>query len=72
MDPEDLRIIYGSVNSLSSSNGFIENSRPFVYQEVIDLGNEAVRREEYRALGTVTEFTYSTQVKFQLKTSTDD
>lgn len=27
------------------------------------MGNEAVRREEYRALGTVTEFTYSTQVR---------
>lgn len=67
MFPEDLRIIFGSVKSLSSSNGFVENSRPFIFQEVIDVGNEAVRRQEYRALGTVTEFTYSTQVKFQLK-----
>lgn len=63
MNPEDLRIIYGSVKSLSSSKGFVENARPFFFQEVIDMGNEAVRREEYRALGTVTEFTYSTQVK---------
>lgn len=62
MDPEDLRIIHGSVKSLSSSNGFEDNSRPFVFQEVIDMGNEAVRPEEYRSLGTVTEFTYSTQV----------
>lgn len=60
---EDLRIIYGSVKPLSSSNGFTENARPFFFQEVIDMGNEAVKREEYRALGTVTEFTYSTQVK---------
>lgn len=62
MDPEDLRIIYGNIKSLSTSNGFQQNARPFFFQEVIDMGNEAVRREEYRALGTVTEFTFSTQV----------
>lgn len=62
MLPEDLRIIYGSLKSLSSTNGFVENARSFIYQEVIDMGNEAVRREEYRSMGTVTEFTFSTQV----------
>lgn len=62
MLPEDLRIIYGRVKPLNSTNGFISASRPFVYQEVIDMGNEAVRRQEYMSLGTVTEFTYSTQI----------
>lgn len=62
MLPSDLRIIHGSVNPLSSENGFINASRAFIYQEVIDMGNEAVRLQEYTALGTVTEFTYSTQI----------
>jgi hypothetical protein len=62
MLPEDLRIIYGSLKPLSESNGFVQNAKPFIFQEVIDMGNEAVRRQEYRSLGTVTEFTYSTQV----------
>jgi len=62
MLPEDLRIIYGRVNPLSSTNGFVQGVRAFVYQEVIDLGNEGVKRQEYTALGTVTEFTYSTQI----------
>lgn len=62
MSPSDLRIIYGSVKALSSSHGFQDASRPFFFQEVIDVGNEAVRRQEYTTLGTVTEFTYSTQI----------
>lgn len=62
MDPEDLRIIFGSVKSLSTENGFKKNAQPFIVQEVIDVGNEGVRRQEYISLGTVTEFTYSTQV----------
>lgn len=62
MTPSDLRIIYGRIDPLSSDNGFIPGSRPFFFQEVIDMGNEAVRRQEYTTLGTVTEFTYSTQI----------
>lgn len=62
MSPKDLRIIYGSLKALSPINGFKPASRPFFFQEVIDMGNEAVRRQEYIPLGTVTEFTYSTQI----------
>lgn len=62
MKPSDLRIIYGSVKSLNKDHGYAIGARPFLYQEVIDMGNEAVRRQEYTALGTVTEFTYSTQI----------
>lgn len=64
MEPEDLRIIYGSIKPLSSENGFVQGTKPFVFQEVIDMGNEAVKRQEYTAIGTVTEFTYSTQESF--------
>lgn len=62
MDPYDLRVIYGSLNALNPNNGFELASRAFFFQEVIDMGNEAVRRQEYITLGTVTEFTYSTQI----------
>lgn len=62
MSPSDLRIIYGRLKRLSADHGFIPNTFPFFFQEVIDLGNEAVRRQEYTAIGTVTEFTYSTQI----------
>lgn len=62
MWPKDLRVIYSKVKSLSKQNGFTQGSRPFFFQEVIDLGNEAVKRQEYIAFGTVTEFTYSNQV----------
>lgn len=62
MSPADLRVIYGSIKPLSSENGFIPGTRPFFYQEVIDMGNESVRRQEYTSLGTVTEFTYSIQI----------
>lgn len=62
MSPNDLRVIYGNLKSLTAANGFIPLTRPFFFQEVIDMGNEAVRRQEYTMLGTVTEFTYSTQI----------
>ena len=62
MMPSDLRVIYESVNPLTKANGFAPGSRPFIFQEVIDVGGEAVTRQEYISLGTVTEFTYSTQI----------
>lgn len=62
MEPTDLRIIYGLLNPLTSANGFIQGSRAFMFQEVIDMGNEAVKRQDYTSLGTVTEFTYSAQI----------
>ncbi|KAL4715018.1 hypothetical protein ACJJTC_003169 [Scirpophaga incertulas] len=56
MWPEDLRIIYDRLHNLSTDHGFPLNARPYIYQEVIDYGGEAVRREEYTPIGAVTEF----------------
>jgi hypothetical protein len=64
-----LRYIYGHLKNLSSDNGFTNGSKPFLFQEVIDMGNEAVKRQEYTSLGTVTEFTYSTQVNRRIEYS---
>lgn len=38
MWPEDLDVIYGSLNDLNVDHGFPVGSRPFIAQEVIDLG----------------------------------
>lgn len=73
MLPNDLDFIYKSVKSLQRKHGFITGARPFIYQEVIDEGDGAVKRQEYTPLGTVTDFTYSTQMgmNFQGKEGRD-
>lgn len=59
MWPNDLKIIYNRLNNLSLEHGFEANSKPFIFQEVIDLGGEAISSTEYIDIGTVTEFRYS-------------
>lgn len=44
MWPADLSNIYGRLNNLNSDAGFATGSRPFIAQEVIDLGGEGVSR----------------------------
>lgn len=46
MWPMDLQSIYSNLNNLSTK-AFPINSRPFIYQEVIDLGGEAVKKCVY-------------------------
>lgn len=43
MWPSDLQAIYSGLKNLSTAV-FPANTRPFVYQEVIDLGGEAVKK----------------------------
>lgn len=73
MLPRDLYFIYRRVKSLDRKNGFLTGARPFIYQEVIDEGDGAVKRQEYTPLGAVTDFTYSTQIgmNFQGKEGRD-
>ncbi|KAJ8925515.1 hypothetical protein NQ315_009354 [Exocentrus adspersus] len=56
MYPADLEAIYGAVKDLPSGG------RPFFYQEVIDLGGEAVSKDEYTDFGTVLEFKFGTEL----------
>jgi len=37
---------------------FGANKRPFVFQEVIDLGGEPIKNSEYSGFARVTEFKY--------------
>ncbi|XP_034233104.1 alpha-amylase B-like [Thrips palmi] len=62
MWPEDLKAIFGRVRNLNEAHGFAPNSRAFVYQEVIDLGNEPVSYKEYLDSGRVLDFRYSAEI----------
>lgn len=56
MYPEELQLIYQDLKNLSAEFGFEPNSRPFIYQEVVDIGVDSISRDEYTPIGTVTEF----------------
>lgn len=62
MWPGDLSNIYNRLNNLNTEHGFASNTRPFIYQEVIDLGGEAVSASEYTSIATVTEFKYGLEL----------
>ena len=38
MWPGDLGVIFSSLQNLNTGHGFPDGARPFIYQEVIDLG----------------------------------
>ncbi|CAO1348163.1 unnamed protein product [Diamesa hyperborea] len=61
MWPSDLKIIYNRLKNLNSSFGFPEQSHPFIYQEVIDNGGEAISKYEY-TFAAVSEFRYSSEL----------
>ncbi|XP_019881963.2 alpha-amylase-like [Aethina tumida] len=56
MWPADLEAIYGQLEDTQFGG------KPFIYQEVIDLGGEAIKKEEYTGFGTVLEFLFGTKL----------
>ncbi|XP_076642624.1 alpha-amylase [Halictus rubicundus] len=63
MWPNDLKVIYSRLKSLSQHHGFPSNSKAFIYQEVIDYnGKEAVSKYQYNDLGAVTEFKFGQEL----------
>lgn len=63
MWPKDLAVIYSRLHNLNVDHGFAPNSKPFIYQEVIDYGTgEAVKKTEYNDIGTVTEFKFGQEI----------
>lgn len=62
MWPSDLEIIYGRLNNLNTEFGFPVYARPFIAQEVIDLGGEGINKYEYNFMGAVTEFKFSAEI----------
>lgn len=67
MWPDDLKAIYANLRDLNQKHGFRPNTRPYIYQEVIDYGNEAVSKHEYTGLAAVTEFRYGYELSNALK-----
>uniref|UniRef100_UPI00358F875F pancreatic alpha-amylase-like isoform X2 n=1 Tax=Myxine glutinosa TaxID=7769 RepID=UPI00358F875F len=61
MWPGDIQAITGRLKNLNT-DFFPSGSRPFIYQEVIDQGGEAVSSSEYLGIGYVTEFKYSINI----------
>lgn len=59
MWPNDLKEIYKRLDDLNPAFGFTPGSKPYIYQEVIFYGGEAIRPEEYTPMGYVTEFRVS-------------
>lgn len=57
MWPGDMESIFDGLDDLNPDY-FQANARPFIVQEVIDLGGEAISGAEYVGNGRVTEFQY--------------
>jgi len=62
MWPEDLKVIYSRVKNLNPKHNFPSGARPYVFQEVIDYGGEAISKYEYNSFGAVTEFRYGMEL----------
>ncbi|XP_043941928.1 alpha-amylase 1B-like isoform X2 [Protopterus annectens] len=61
MWPGDLQAIYSRLKNLNTS-WFAEDAKAFIFQEVIDLGGEAIPASDYFGLGRVTEFKYGAKL----------
>lgn len=62
MWPSDLNVIYSRLKNLNTEHGFPENARPFIFQEVIDWGTEAISKYEYNKFAAVTEFRHGAEL----------
>ncbi|XP_012886868.1 PREDICTED: pancreatic alpha-amylase-like [Dipodomys ordii] len=61
MWPGDIKAVLNKLNNLNTQ-WFPAGSRPFIYQEVIDLGGEAISSSEYFGNGRVTEFKFGAKL----------
>ncbi|XP_056379398.1 pancreatic alpha-amylase-like [Hyla sarda] len=61
MWPGDLKAITDRLNNLNT-RWFAGGTRPFIFQEVIDLGGEAISSSQYFGVGRVTEFKYGAKL----------
>ncbi|XP_030387673.1 alpha-amylase A [Scaptodrosophila lebanonensis] len=62
MWPQDLAVIYNRLNNLNTAHGFPSGAKPYIFQEVIDMGGESISKFEYTGLGAVTEFRHSDSI----------
>ncbi|XP_046384116.1 alpha-amylase 2-like [Ischnura elegans] len=62
MWPEDMAAIFGRLHHLEESHGFPHNAKPFIFQEVIDMGGEGISWTQYSHLGRVTDFKFGDEI----------
>ncbi|KAM9280757.1 pancreatic alpha-amylase-like isoform 3-T3 [Cariama cristata] len=61
MWPEDVKAILDKLKDLNTK-WFSAGTKPFIYQEVIDLGGEPIKGSDYFGNGRVTEFKYGAKL----------
>uniref|UniRef100_A0A8B9UUP1 alpha-amylase n=1 Tax=Anas zonorhyncha TaxID=75864 RepID=A0A8B9UUP1_9AVES len=61
MWPGDIKAFLDKLNTLNT-RWFPSGTKPFIYQEVIDLGSEPITGSEYFGNGRVTEFKYGAKL----------
>lgn len=61
MHPNDLMAIRAKLDNLNTTY-FPADSKPFIYQEVIDMGGEGISSSQYVGVGRVTEFKYGKEL----------
>ncbi|XP_016315917.1 alpha-amylase 2B-like [Sinocyclocheilus anshuiensis] len=61
MWPGDLTNVYGRLKTLNTK-WFPSGTKPFIYQEIIDLSGEPIKASEYYGLARVTEFKHSAKL----------
>ncbi|XP_077256834.1 alpha-amylase 4N-like [Temnothorax americanus] len=66
MWPEDLKTIFSRLKNLNPEHHFPSDARPYIVQEVIDYGGEAISKYEYNSFGAVTEFRYGMEISNSL------
>lgn len=62
MWPNDLKVIYSRLKDLNTEHRFNKGSRPYVFQEVIDYGGEAIKKYDYNSFAAVTEFRHGHEI----------
>lgn len=67
MSPKDLQVIYSRLKNLNTKYNFPKNTRPYIFQEVIDYGSETINKYEYNHLAVVTEFRYGFELSNALR-----
>lgn len=58
MWPQDIQAILSKLNTLPTSQGFVDGSRLYVYQEVIDQNDGAVTVDQYYDTGENKRFLF--------------
>ncbi|XP_021339726.1 alpha-amylase-like [Mizuhopecten yessoensis] len=61
MWPGDLRSLFGKLTNLNSGV-FGSGVKPFIFQEVIDMGSEPISASEYIGIGRVTNFIFGAKL----------